>query len=358
MSQFVKIEGRCIGKGYAPYIVAEMSGNHNCEIERAFRIIDAAKASGADAVKIQTYKPETITIDHDGDEFLIKTGLWQGKRLYQLYQEAHTPWEWHAQIFEHAKKVGITLFSSPFDHTAVDFLEDLGSPAYKVASPELIDLPLIKKIAQTGKPIIMSTGASTLAEIGEAINVVKDAGVNDLIILHCTAAYPAPIEEANLATIADLADRFNVVVGLSDHTIGTTVSSLAIGLGASFIEKHFTLSRDDGGVDSSFSIDPYQLADLVKNARIASQAVGVPTYGPTMSESSVVDNRRSLYVVKPIAKGEVFTADNIKSIRPAKGIKPKYWEQVIGLRANRDLKFGESLQFDVIEGWETTAGER
>jgi pseudaminic acid synthase len=349
MTNRVKIDGREIGDGYTPYIVAEMSGNHNNNLGRALAIVTAAKDAGADAVKLQTYRADTITIDHHGDEFIVKDGLWSGRRLFELYEEAHTPWEWHEQIFEHARRIGITVFSSPFDHTAVDFLETLGAPAYKVASPELIDLPLIRRIARTGKPIVMSTGAATLEEIEEAVHTARDAGAMDLIVLHCTAAYPAPHEEANLATIKTLAERFNVVAGLSDHTLGTAVSTLAVGLGANFIEKHFTLARADGGVDSAFSLEPAELAALVSATSMAHAALGKPTFGPTASEASVLRNRRSLYVVKPIAKGERLTLDNVRSIRPANGIKPKHLDSVLGRRAVRDLMFGEPLAFDMIE---------
>lgn len=349
MTQRINIDGRDIGEGCPPYIVAEMSGNHNRDLSRALRIIDAAKAAGADAVKLQTYRADTITIDHYGDEFIVKGGLWNGRRLYELYEEAHTPWEWHTPIFEHARRIGITVFSSPFDSTAVDFLEELGAPAYKIASPELIDLPLIRKVAQTGKPIVMSTGAATLEEIAEAIQTARSAGVNELVVLHCTAAYPAPPEEANLASIKSLAEQFDVVVGLSDHTLGTTVSAMAVGFGASFIEKHFTLARADGGVDSAFSLEPHELAELVATARIAQTAVGKPTFGPTSSEASVLRNRRSLYVVKPVIKGEVLTLDNIRSIRPANGLKPKFLESVLGRRAARNLAFGEPLSFEMLE---------
>lgn len=351
MVNHITINGRNIGAGCAPYIVAEMSGNHNHDLDRALAIIDAAKASGADAVKLQTYRADTITIDHHGNDFIVKGGLWNGRRLYELYQEAHTPWEWHAPIFEHARQIGITVFSSPFDHTAVDFLEELGAPAYKIASPEIIDLPLIRKVARTGKPIIISTGAATLEEIEEAIRAARNEGATELVVLHCTAAYPAPPEEANLATIKLLRDRFDVVAGLSDHTLGTTVSAMAVGLGASFIEKHFTLARADGGVDSTFSIEPDELAELVRTARIAHAAVGNPYFGPTVSEASVFKNRRSLYVVKHIRKGEALTQENIRSIRPGMGIKPKYLNEVLGRRAARDLEFGEPLSFDMIESY-------
>ncbi len=351
MKPRIHIAGRAIGPGCAPYIVAEMSGNHNHDLNRALRIIDAAKAAGADAVKLQTYRADTITIDHHGEEFTVQGGLWSGRRLYELYEEAHTPWAWHAPLFEHARRIGITVFSSPFDATAVDFLESLGAPAYKIASPELVDLPLIRQVARTGKPVILSTGAATLEEIEEAVQAARDAGATELVVLHCTAAYPAPPEEANLASITALAERFNIVAGLSDHTLGTTVAALAVGLGASFIEKHFTLARADGGVDSAFSLEPEELAQLVSAARTARAATGSPTFGPTASESSVLKNRRSLYVVKPLAQGEQLTSEHIRSIRPANGLKPRYLEAVLGKRAARALAFGEPLQSDMVEGW-------
>jgi pseudaminic acid synthase len=346
---YVTINGRSIGPSLSPYIVAEMSGNHNHDINRAFKIIEAAKLAGADAVKLQTYRADTITIDHDADEFVVKGGLWDGRRLYDLYEEAHTPWEWHRPILDYAKKLGITVFSSPFDHTAVDFLEELDCPAYKIASPELVDLPLIEKVAKTGKPIVLSTGAATLQEIEDAVGAARAAGANELIVLHCTAAYPAPPEEANLATISELARRFDVVVGLSDHTLGTAVAVLSVGLGASFIEKHFTLSRKDGGVDSAFSLEPRELEELVSAAKVAQSAIGVPTFGSTESEASVLRNRRSLYVVKPIAKGETFTNENVRSIRPANGLPPKHLSSILGARATRNLSFGEPLSFEMIE---------
>ena len=351
MKQEVNINGRLIGQSHPCYIVAEMSGNHNHDINRALRIIDAAKAAGADAVKLQTYRADTITINHNSEEFTVSGGLWDGRRLYELYEEAHTPWDWHAKLFEHARSIGITVFSSPFDPTAVDFLESLGAPAYKIASPELVDLALIRQVARTGKPVILSTGAATLEEIDEAVKTAREAGATELVVLHCTAAYPAPPEEANLATITALAKRFNVVAGLSDHTLGTAVAALAVGLGASFIEKHFTLARSDGGVDSAFSLEPQELAELVSAARTAQAATGQPTYGPTESERSVLKNRRSLYVVKPLAKGELLTSEHIRSIRPANGLKPRYLDYVIGKRASRDLAFGEPLSAHMVDGW-------
>jgi pseudaminic acid synthase len=346
----LSINGRSIGQNEPPYIVAEMSGNHNGDIARALRILDAAKEAGADAVKIQTYRADTITIDHHGPEFMVKGGLWEGRRLYELYEEAHTPWEWHGAIFEHARKIGITVFSSPFDPTAVDFLQSLGAPAYKIASPELIDLPLIRKVAQTGKPIVMSTGMATLEEIGEAVEAARAVGSREIVVLHCTAAYPTPPEEANLSSIAEIARHFDVVAGLSDHTLGTLVPAIAVALGAAFIEKHFTLARADGGVDSAFSLEPPELVELVAAARIAHAAVGRPAFAPTPSEGTVLKNRRSLYVVAPVAKGEVLTEAKIRSIRPGNGMKPKHLDAVLGRQAARDLAFGEPLDSSMIKG--------
>ncbi|MDA4848650.1 pseudaminic acid synthase [Hoeflea poritis] len=346
----IKIAGRRIGPDQPPYVIAEMSGNHNGDLARTFRILEAAKEAGADAVKLQTYRPDTITIDHDGPEFVVDGGLWDGRRLFELYEEAHTPWEWHPEIFARAREIGITVFSSPFDPTAVDFLEGLDAPAYKVASPEIIDLPLIRKIAGTGKPMIISTGMASLDEIGEALAAARSGGAEDIVLLHCTAAYPTPPEEANLATIPDLRERFGVVTGLSDHTLGTAVATTAIALGAAVIEKHFTLARSDGGVDSAFSLEPAELAELVENARIAQAAMGQPMYHPTRSEASVLKNRRSLYIMKPVARDEIFTSDNVRSIRPGLGLKPKHLDAVLGRKAARDLEFGEPLDVSMIAG--------
>lgn len=346
----VTIDGRGIGAGHPPYVIAELSGNHNGSLARSLQLLDAAKAAGADAVKLQTYRPDTITIDHHAPEFIVQGGLWDGRRLFELYEEAHTPWEWHAEIFAHAREIGITIFSSPFDPTAVDLLEDLGAPAYKIASPELIDLPLIRLVAGTGKPLIMSTGMATLPEIEEAVAAARDGGARELVVLHCTAAYPTPPEEANLATIPDLAARFGVVAGLSDHTLGTTVATAAVALGARVIEKHFTLDRGEGGVDSAFSLEPAELRRLVAEARVAAAALGAPAYAPTRSEASVLRNRRSLYVVAPVAKGDPLTPENVRSIRPGLGLKPRYLDHVLGRRATRDLAFGEPLAEDMVEG--------
>ncbi|WP_419908437.1 pseudaminic acid synthase [Hoeflea sp.] len=349
-TKLINIAGRLIGTGQPPYIIAEMSGNHNGDLERTFRILEEAKKAGADAVKLQTYRPDTITIDHNGPDFIVEGGLWNGRRLFELYEEAHTPWEWHRAIFDRARELGITVFSSPFDPTAVDLLESLEAPAYKVASPEIIDLPLIRKIADTGKPMIISTGMASLEEIGEALAAARAGGADEIVLLHCTSAYPTPPEEANLATIPDLDERFGVVTGLSDHTLGTTVATTAVALGAAVIEKHLTLARSDGGVDSAFSLEPQELAALVEDARIAQAAMGEPMYHPTRSEASVVKNRRSLYITKPIPQGEPFTSENVRSIRPGFGLKPKHLDAVLGRKAARDLEFGEPLDVTMIAG--------
>ena len=346
------IDGKAIGKNEKPYVIAEMSGNHNHDIQRAFRLLEAAKAAGADAVKLQTYTADTITIDHDSPEFFVEGGLWDGRRLYELYQEAHTPWEWHQPLFKRARELGIAIFSSPFDETAVDFLETLGTPAYKIASPELVDIPLIRYIAKTKKPIIMSTGMASIDEIGDAVDAARCAGCNELLLLHCTAAYPAKPSDANLSSIADLSQRFDVLCGLSDHTMGTTVSITAIACGAVAVEKHFTLARSDGGVDSAFSLEPAELKSLVDGTLLAYESLGHPIKGPVEAETSVLKNRRSLYVVKPIKQGDKFSNENIRSIRPANGLPPKMLDQVLGRKAERDISFGEPLSKDMIAGFE------
>lgn len=344
----VTINGREIGPGRPPYIVAEMSGNHNGDIGRALALIDAAKAAGADAVKLQTYTADTITIDHDGPEFRVHGGLWDGRRLYELYQEAHTPWDWHPRLFEHARAVGIDIFSSPFDPTAVELLESLGAPAFKIASFELIDIPLIEQCARTGKPLIMSTGLASPQEITEAVEAAQRAGDGGVILLHCTSAYPAPAADMNLRTLQHLAEQHRVVVGLSDHTLGVTVSVAAVALGACFIEKHFTLSRAEGGVDSDFSLEPHELERLVKESREAWEALGVVRYDEVPSEAASRDHRRSLYVVADVAKGDLLTAANVRSIRPGHGLPPKHLPEVLNRRASRDLTRGSPLDWSMV----------
>lgn len=350
MSQpLVTIAGRKIGPGHPPYIVAEMSGNHNGEIERALALIDAAKAAGADAVKLQTYTADTITIDHDGPGFTVHGGLWDGRRLYDLYQEAHTPWDWHARLFAHAAEIGITVFSSPFDPTAVELLESLGAPAYKIASFELVDIPLIELCARTGKPLIMSTGLASPAEIAEAVAAARGAGASEIIVLHCNSGYPTPPSDMNLMTLPHLAAQHGVVTGLSDHTMGVTASVAAVALGACFIEKHFTLSRAEGGVDSDFSLEPAELERLVVECRDAWLALGQVRYDEAPSEASSRDHRRSLYVVADVAAGEELTPANVRSIRPGFGLPPKHLPQVLGRKAARALLRGAPLDWSMVE---------
>ncbi|MBC8791956.1 MAG: pseudaminic acid synthase [Tagaea sp. CACIAM 22H2] len=348
MQREFEIAGRRIGPEYPPYVIAEMSGNHNGDIERAKKIVIAAAEAGADAVKLQTYTADTITIDHNGPEFRIESGLWAGHTLYSLYREASTPWEWHAELFDFGRKHGVTVFSSPFDPTAVDFLTDLGAPAFKIASFEIVDLPLIRKVAKTGKPIIVSTGMASLQEIAEAVDAARGAGCTQIVLLHCVSAYPTRPEEANLRTISHLAQCFGVTAGLSDHTMGTGVAAAAVAMGACVIEKHVTIRREDGGPDSAFSLEPNELKELVVNARDAWAALGCVNYERTPDERANTVFRRSLYVVADVAKGEAFTEKNVRSIRPGLGLAPKYYEEILGRRAGRAVCRGTPMSWDLI----------
>lgn len=345
----IEIAGRPIGNEYEPYIIAEMSANHNGNIETAFRIIEEAKKAGADALKIQTYTPDTITLNSDLPDFQIKGGLWDGKTLHELYEWAHTPWEWHGALFEHARKVGIPIFSSPFDTTAVDLLEDLNAPAYKIASFEAVDLPLIRYVAATGKPMIISTGMADAEEIEEAIAAARDGGCKELAILHCVSGYPAPAEDYNLRTIPDMIDRFGLVTGLSDHTLDNTTAIASVVLGASLIEKHFTLDRKGGGPDDSFSLEPADLAALSRDSKTAWAALGRVDYGRKSSEQGNVQFRRSLYFVKDIPEGEVIPADAIRSVRPGYGLAPKYVNEVVGKKARQEIKAFTAVKRDLFE---------
>ncbi|EWH00306.1 N-acetylneuraminate synthase [Halomonas sp. BC04] len=328
-----------------------MSANHNGKLENALRIIEEAKKAGADAVKLQTYRPDTITLDCDREEFRIKGGLWDGRTLFELYEVAHTPWEWHQPLFEHARKIGITTFSSPFDTTAVDLLEELGAPAYKIASFEAIDLPLIEYVARTGKPMIISTGMADAEEIQEAIDAARGAGCEQLAILHCVSGYPAPAEDYNLRTIPDMIERFGLVTGLSDHTIDNTTAITSVALGASLIEKHFTLDRNGGGPDDSFSLEPRDLAALCRDAKTAWQALGKVDYGMKSSEQGNVQFRRSLYFVKDLKAGAIITEDAVKSVRPGHGMPAKYLKKLIGMRIKSDVYENSPVMENVIQGW-------
>jgi pseudaminic acid synthase len=339
----MEIDGKKIGKDCLPYIVAELSANHNGSIETAYKIIEAAKQSGADAVKLQTYRPDTITIDCDREDFCIHGGLWDGRTLYDLYEEAHMPWEWHAPLFKYARTLGITIFSSPFDSTALDLLEDLNAPAYKIASFELVDLPLIRYVAATKKPMVLSTGMADAEEIQEAIDVAREGGCREIAILHCVSGYPAPAEDYNLRVIPDMIQRFGLVTGLSDHTLDNTTAIASIAMGVSIIEKHFTLNRNNGGPDDSFSLEPHELKKLCEDSKTAWASLGRVNYERKKSEKGNAIFRRSLYVVKDIKAGETITRENVKSIRPGFGLAPKFHGQVMGLTAARNISFGTPL---------------
>lgn len=345
----IHIEGRRIAFDAPPYIIAELSANHNGKFDTALKIIEEAKKAGADAVKLQTYTADTITLNCDSVEFRIRGGLWDGKTLYQLYEEAHTPWDWHKPLFDHARSLGITIFSSPFDNTAVDLLEDLNAPAYKIASFEAVDLPLIRYVASTGKPMIISTGMADAEEIQEAIDAAREGGCKELAILHCVSGYPAPAEDYNLRTIPDMIARFGLVTGLSDHTLDNTTAIASVALGASIIEKHFTLDRNGGGPDDSFSLEPAELAELCHAARTAWAALGKVDYGRKSSEQGNVQFRRSLYFVKDLKAGDVITEDAVRSVRPGFGLAPKYLGNLLGRKLLVDVDFGMPVTSDLFE---------
>jgi len=336
--------------GHSPFIIAEMSGNHNQSLARALDIVKAAAKAGVQALKIQTYTADTMTLDIGTKEFFIKEpkNLWKGKSLYNLYQEAHTPWSWHRPIFALCKKLGIIGFSTPFDATAVDFLEALNVPMYKISSFELVDIPLIKKVASTGKPLIISTGMATIQEIREAVSAAKSEGAKDIALLKCTSSYPASPLDSNLVTLLDMNKKFNCSVGLSDHTLGIGVAIAAIGLGATVIEKHFSLSRSEGGVDAAFSMEPDEMRQLVEASKIAWQALGSVQYGPVKGERISLKYRRSLYVVRDMKAGEKFNSENLRAIRPGFGVSPKYYNRILGKVVNKRIKRGTPVRWDMI----------
>lgn len=344
----VTIAGRKIGPGEPPYIICELSGNHNGSLDRALELIEAAAGTGCDAIKIQSYTPDTITINCDGPGFVIKGGLWDGRTLYDLYNEAHTPFEWHEAMFRKAASCGVTMLSTPFDDTAVDLLEQLHAPAYKIASFEIVDLPLIARVASTGKPLIISTGLADLGEIAAAVSTARANGCSEIVLLHCISSYPAPTDQSNVRTIPHLAEAFGVVSGLSDHTLGTATSVASIALGASVIEKHFTLARADGGPDAAFSLEPEEFRRLCSDCHDAWLSLGNVGYELKSVEKGSIVFRRSLYAVAPIAEGELFTAANVRSIRPGFGLPPAAMPNILGRTARRDIRYGEPLAWDLI----------
>ncbi|WP_439883137.1 pseudaminic acid synthase [Pontibacter sp. MBLB2868] len=343
----INIAGRMVGPAHRPFIIAEMSGNHNHSLERALAIVDAAADAGADAIKLQTYTADTMTLP-GALTIADENSLWKGRELYDLYQEAYTPWEWHQPIFERARERGMIAFSSPFDESAVDFLEELNAPVYKIASFENTDHPLLRKVAATGKPVIMSTGAATLSELDEAVKVLRDAGCRELILLKCTSTYPATPENTNLRTIPHMRELFGVQVGLSDHTMGVGAAVAAVALGATVLEKHFTLLREDGGVDSAFSLEPDELQALVTESGRAWQALGKVQYGVQRAEEKSRLFKRSVYAAKDIAAGEALTKENIRVIRPGLGLAPKYYEQLLGKAAKKGIKAGTPLNWELV----------
>lgn len=349
MNSAIHINSKSIGKSHTPFLIAEMSGNHNLSLERALNIVEAVASSGAHALKIQTFKPETMTLDLDEREFHISdpTNLWAGTSLYKLYGQAFTPWEWHEAIFQRAKELGIIAFSTPFDATSVDFLESLDVPCYKIASFENTDLPLIRKVAATGKPMIISTGMASIAELDDTVRAARDAGCKDLVLLKCTSTYPATADNTNILTIPHMRELFGCEVGLSDHTMGVGVSVASVALGATVIEKHFTLNRADGGVDSSFSMEPAEMRQLVVETERAWQALGQVRYGPMLAEEKSIVFRRSLYVVKDLQAGEKLSPDNVRAIRPGLGLPTKYLDQVLGKTLKHAVVRGTAVRWDM-----------
>lgn len=348
MAHEVSIAGRRIGRDQEPYVICELSGNHNGSLDRALAMIDAAAETGADAIKLQTYTPDTLTIDHESPDFMIAGGLWDGRKLYDLYGEAHTPFEWHEALFARARARGVTIFSTPFDESAADLLADLGTPAFKIASFEAVDLPLIAYVARKGKPMIISTGMSNLGEINDAVRTARENGCEELILLHCVSSYPAPDEDSNVRTVPHLGDAFGCVSGLSDHTYGSAVSVASIALGGSVIEKHFTLARADGGPDAAFSLEPNEFKTLVNDCKRAWRALGGVSYDMCGSERGSLIFRRSLYVVKDIAEGELLTPENVRSIRPGYGLPPQHLPRILNRRAARILRRGTPLSADMV----------
>lgn len=348
ISKRVRIKNREVGEGQPCYIIAEMSANHAGDLGRALEIIHAAKESGADCIKIQTYTADTMTIDSDKEYFQITAGTWKGENLYKLYQKAATPWEWHSRLKEEAEKVGIDFLSTPFDKTSVDFLEELGVDFYKIASFEIVDIPLLKYVAAKKKPIIMSTGMASLGEIEEAVNVIRGQGNNDICLLKCSSAYPAIPEQMNIRTVKHLKETFNVPVGLSDHSMGSVSAIVAVAMGASIIEKHFCLSRKIKNPDSTFSMEPAEFKQMVEEVRAAEKAIGTINYSIMENESVSLSHRRSIFVVKDIKKGERFTEENIRIIRPAHGLEPKYFEEVLNRTAAHDIEKGTPLKWTMI----------
>lgn len=344
----IQVHSTFIGSDYKPFIIAEMSGNHNQSLERALAIVEAAAEAGAHCIKLQTYTADTITMK---GVYTIEdeNSLWKGKELHQLYKEAYTPWEWHKPIMDRARELGMMCFSSPFDETAVDFLEELNVPMYKIASFENTHFPLLKKVAQTGKPVIMSTGVITLEDLNESVDYLKKNGCKELILLKCTSTYPASPENTNIITIPDMRERFQVQVGLSDHTMGVGVAVAAVALGATVIEKHFTLDRNDGGVDSAFSMEPYELKSLVIETERAWQSIGKVSYNPTEKELKSLQFKRSIYFSEDLKQGDIITRENIKVIRPALGVKPKYYEEILGKKVTRDISKGTPVQWEDLQ---------